>query len=85
MNIHKTITKLLHSQLQVSDLQEESVTDLKTVGRQFALKYRHCDDKESPEAKHILQTLIAIRTSVKAKMGVKDMLLERYFKENEGM
>ncbi len=85
MNIHETVSKLLQSQLQVSDLHDESVIDLKAVGRQFALKYRHIGDKESSEAKLILKTLIAIRTTVKAKMGVTDVLLKRYAQENDNL
>ena len=78
MNIHETIKKLLDSQLQVDALKDESVLNLKAVGRQFALMYRHAKDKESTEAKHILSTLIKIRKTVKHKLGVVDTNMERF-------
>jgi len=72
MNVHETIKKLLHSQLQVDALKDESVLNLKVVGRQFALMYRHAKDKESTDAKHILSVLVEIRKTVKQKLGVID-------------
>ena len=82
MNIQETIEKLLHSQLQVDALKDESVINLKAVGRQFALMYRHTKDKESIEAKHILSTLVEIRKTVKQKLGVIDTNMQRFEEEN---
>ena len=82
MNIQETVKKLLHSQLQVDALKEESVINLKAVGRQFALMYRHTKDKESTEAKHMLSTLIKIRKIVKQKLGVVDTNMQRFEEEN---
>ena len=82
MNIQETIEKLLHSQLQVDALKDESVINLKAVGRQFALMYRHTKDKESIEAKHILSTLVEIRKTVKQKLGVVDTNMQRFEEEN---
>ena len=82
MNINETVEKLLHSQLQVNALKDETVINLKAVGRQFALMYRHAKDKESIEAKHILRTLIEIRKTVKHQLGVVDTNIERFEKQN---
>ena len=82
MNIHETIKKLLHSQLQVDTLKNESVLNLTAVGRQFALMYRHTKDKESAEAKHILRTLMEIRKTVKQKLGVVDTSMQRFEEES---
>ena len=82
MNIQETVEKLLHSQLQVNALKEESVINLKAVGRQFALMYRHANDKESTEAKHILSTLLEIRKTVKHKLGVIDTNIQRFEEQN---
>ena len=81
MNIHATIQKLLHRELQVDELKGESVINLRAIGRQFALRYRHSKDKESIEAEHILSTLIEIRKTVKEKLGVVDINMQRFERE----
>lgn len=81
MNIHATIQKLLHREMRVDEIQGESVINLRAIGRQFALMYRHSKDKESIEAKHILGTLIGIRKTVKEKLGVVDMNIQRFEQE----
>ena len=78
MNIHETIKKLLHRELRVDALKNESVLNLKALGRQFALMYRHAKDKESTQTKHILSTLIQIRKMVKGKLGVLDTNMQRF-------
>jgi len=78
MNIHHTIRDLLNRTLEVKALKEESVNNLRAVGHQFALMYKHSKNKETPEAVHLLNTLIKIRKTVKAKLGVVDTNMLRF-------
>ena len=81
MNIHNTIRDLQNRTLEVETIQDESVNYLRAVGRQLGLKYRHTKDKESPEALHLLNTLVKIRKIVKNRLGVVDTNMLRF--ENE--
>jgi len=81
MDINNTVTKLLQSELKVSDIKDESIIHLRAVGRQFSLRYRHTKDKESPEALHILNTLVSIRKIVKKRLGVTDTNMQRFERE----
>ena len=78
MDIHDTVEKLLHADLEVQTLQEVELIQLRAIGRQFALKYRHSKDKESAETKHILNTLISIRKMVKKRQNIIDINLQRF-------
>jgi len=78
MNINENVQKLLNSEIEVASLQKESVTDLKAIGRQFALRYRHMALKEHKDALQLLSLLIEIRKVVKQKLGIKDGLMLRY-------
>ena len=78
MNIHNTIRDLQNKTLEVEAIQKESVNYLRAVGRQFALMYRHAKDKETPEALHLLNTLVKIRKTVKKRLGVVDTNMLRF-------
>ncbi len=78
MNINENVQKLLDEEIEVTSLQDESVTDLKAIGRQFALRYRHMASKEHEDALQLLSLLIQIRKMVKQKLGLKDGLMLRY-------
>ena len=78
MNVNENVQKLLNTEIDVASLQDESVTDLKAIGRQFALRYRHMAIKEHKDALQLLSLLIQIRKVVKEKLGVKDELMLRY-------
>jgi len=82
MDINHTVESLLQSKIHVYDIEDESVINLRAVGRQFALRYRHSKDKESKETLHILNTLVNIRKIVKQRLGVTDTNMQR-FEEKE--
>jgi len=81
MNINNTVLQLLNGELQLSDLDTLSPSYLKVIGRQFALRYKFYEDKDSQEAEALLAILIGIRKSVKAKLGRVDSVMLRYEKE----
>ena len=76
--VKKIITSLENSELTVDDLKDYRTNILKIIGWEFALKYKHCSDKDSQEAKQYLSLLIDIRILVKSKLNVQDVLMERY-------
>ena len=81
MNINNTVLQLLNGELQLSDLDTLSPSYLKVIGRQFALRYKFYEDKDSQEAEALLAILIGIRKRVKAKLGRVDSVMLRYEKE----
>ena len=77
-DIKKIITELENHEITVNDLHNYSVHILKAIGWQFALKYKHTRDKESLLALKYLNILIDVRTLVKSKLNMQDVLMDRY-------
>ena len=67
MDIHQTIEKLMKQQIVVDEMRDEDINTLKAIGRQFALRWRHTEDKLSKEANELGAILMQIKSLVKSK------------------
>ena len=76
--VKEIITKLENNETTVDNLKNYNINILKAIGWQFALKYKHSNDKESALALKYLNILIEVRTLVKSKLNVKNTLMDRY-------
>jgi len=77
------LSGLKQGTITLDDLQAYAPQTLKSVGRKLALAYRHLPDKHSDEAQRCLALLIGVRTLVKSKMKMRDVVMERYLREQE--
>jgi len=75
------LSRLEDGEIGLGELERYDAATLKPIGRKLALKYRHAKDKDDPTARRYLELLIGVRTLVKAKMQVRDIVMERYRKE----
>ena len=80
--LDKIIDNLTSGKLTLSDFKDKNVVFLRAIGRQLTIKYKFTQDKESQEALRYIEVLVEVRTLVKAKLNMKDRLMDRYKKEN---
>jgi len=80
--LDKIIDNLTSGKLTLSDFKDKNVGFLRAIGRQLTIKYKFTQDKESQEALRYIEVLVEVRTLVKAKLNMKDRLMDRYKKEN---
>ncbi len=67
MDIYQTIERLVEQQMLVDEIRDEDINTLKAIGWQFALRWRHTEDKYSKEANDLGAILMQIKTLVKSK------------------
>ena len=67
MDIYPTVEKLIEHEMVVDEIRDEDINTLKAIGWQFALRWRHTEDKYSKEANDLGATLMQIKALVKAK------------------
>ena len=77
-DIKELVLKLENNDIYVEDIKDYDVNILKAIGWQFALRYKHIKNKESELAQIYLSTLIDVRTLVKSKLNVTDIIMQRY-------
>ncbi len=75
------LSRLEQGAIEISDLERYDAATLKPIGRKLALKYRHAQNKEDTATQKYLELLINVRTLVKTKMQIRDVVMERYQKE----
>ena len=67
MDIYQMIEKLNKQQMIVDEMRDEDINTLKAIGWQFALRWRHTEDKHSKEANDLGAILMQIKSLVKSK------------------
>ena len=68
--VFDTVQKLLSKTLHVKDLEQYNVNVLRAIGKTIALSWRHKQsDKESIEARYMIDVLLQIRKLVHSKLN----------------
>ena len=80
--LDKIIDDLTSSVLSLSDFKDKNVGFLRAIGRQLTIKYKFTEDKESQEALRYIEVLVEVRTLVKARLNIRDTLMDRYKEEH---
>ncbi len=79
--LHKIIDDLSQGQRAVSEYENDSVSFIKAIAWEFALRYKHTQDKESSQAEKYLSILIELRQMAKGKLNLEDKTMQRFLKE----